>query len=480
MNTPAQQTWVGGRALASPIDTGERLHDPNTGVEIEAVRGSSLELVDDAVSAADAAHRAGIWRDLPASERAAVLDRIALILQERVEDIARWDALNSGVPLAVTRLFASSLPDTLRDAGRRAVAGGDERPAAATHGAVTLRRVPWGATALILPWNAPSAMAVKKLAFALAAGATTVMKPSPMSPWSAQLVVAAAHEAGVPDGVVNLVLGGRDVGERLVADPRIAAISMTGSTPTGRSIAIAAASRFARVRLELGSNNPAIIRGDADVAAAARVIADGAMKLSGQWCEAPRRVFAPRHLVDDVHDALVERISEETVGASTDERTTLGPVAFQARRDALEAQVRGFAASGARISRAAVPDLGGWFFPPTVATIDAGRITEEMFGPLITVSGYDTEDEAINAANSGPVGLAGYVLSGDVAAGLALGRELIAGEVKVNGSSVLDMASDSRQSFFGSSGVGGHGDDDVLDFFAGTQIIGTDRPGLPL
>lgn len=479
MTFPRQLTWIDGAPQECAVDTGDRLHDPNTGADLAPIFASSVDQVDAAVAAAARAHAAASWRGRTPTQRAAVLGSIADALDLRADDIARWDALNSGVPIAVTRLFAASLGDTLRAAAARAVALGDESAADADHGTVTLGRVPWGPTALILPWNAPSAMAVKKLAFALAAGATVVMKPSPQSPWSALLLVEEAHAAGVPAGVVNLVLGGRDVGERLVADERIAAISMTGSTPTGRAIATASAGRFARLRLELGSNNPAVIRADADIVDAARIIGDGALKLSGQWCEAPRRVFAPHDLVDAVHDALVARFSTEVVGSSLDEDTTLGPVAFRARRDQLEAQVAALEAAGARITRLPVPAQGS-FFAPTVATVPGGTVVDEMFGPLITVTGYGSEDEAVDAANEGPVGLAGYVLTRDVEAGMALGRRLTAGEVKVNGSSVLDMAADSRQSFFGSSGLGGHGDADVLDFFVGTQIIGTDRPGLPL
>ncbi|MDR5700427.1 aldehyde dehydrogenase family protein [Agromyces aerolatus] len=481
MDYPALSTWVDGEEQTSPIADGGRLVDPNTGEALADSRSSSPDQLDRAIAAADTAHRDARWRGLGPERRAELLVALADWIDARAEEIAVLDALNSGVPISVTRLFAGSNGDTLRGAAARAVAVGDSEVLPAEHGEVRLHRVPWGATALILPWNAPSAMAVKKLAFALAAGATTVMKPSSFSPWSAQLVVRGAHEVGIPAGVVNLVQGGGGLGRGLVADPRIAAIAMTGSTPTGRAIAAEAAPRFARLRLELGSNNPAIVRQDADLELAARSLTDGVLKLSGQWCEAPRRVLAPRALVADLVERLHAEFATRRMGSSVDPGTEVGPVAFEARRAELDGQLDRLSQQGARIVRAGTaPDLGGWFFDPAIAVVDGPGLDDEVFGPLLIVGGYDDETEALRLANTGQVGLAGYVYGADVPAAAALGTRLIAGEVKVNGSSVLDMAPASAQSFFGDSGLGGHGDADVLDFFVGKQVVGTDPAGLPL
>jgi phenylacetaldehyde dehydrogenase len=384
------------------------------------------------------------------------------------------------VPISVTRLFGGANGATLRDAARRAVAVGDSRALAAEHGPVRLHRVPWGPTALILPWNAPSAMAVKKTAFALAAGAAVVLKPSSFSPWSAQLLLEGVHAVGIPDGVVGLVQGSGGVGRTLVADERIAAISMTGSTPTGRAIAATAAPRFARLQLELGSNNAAIVRPDADLPAAAKALADGVLKLSGQWCEAPRRVLVDRARRDELARLLIAEFGRRTIGSSLDDATEVGPVAFAGRRDELAEQRERLAQAGAELLRVTQVPAQGWFFEPTVAVLDGPGLADEVFGPLLLVGGYTDEDEAVALANTGQVGLAGYVFGADEEAAAALGTRLVAGEVKVNGTSVLDMSPESAQSFFGASGLGGHGDDDVLDFFVGKQIVGSDRPGLPL
>ncbi|MBP3976277.1 aldehyde dehydrogenase [Microbacterium sp. BLY] len=480
MTFPALRTWIGGVAEESPDADGTWLHDPNTGEALQPSASSSLDQVDRAVSAAQEAHADARWRGLPPEDRAAALDALAAWLDDRAEAVARLDALNSGVPIAVTRLFGGANGATLRDAGRRAVAVGDVRALPADQGGVHLHRVPWGPTALILPWNAPSAMAVKKTAFALAAGATVVLKPSSFSPWSAQLLLEGVREAGIPDGVVNLVQGSGGVGRALVADERIAAISMTGSTPTGRAIAATAAPRFARLQLELGSNNAAVVLPDADLAQAARALADGVLKLSGQWCEAPRRVLVDRGRRAELAHLLIAEFARRTLGSSLDDTTEVGPVAFAARRTELEEQRDRLATAGAELLRVSRVPETGWYFAPTVAVLDGPGLADEVFGPMLLVGGYDDEEEAVRIANTGQVGLAGYVFGADEERAAALGARLVAGEVKINGTSVLDMSQESAQSFFGASGLGGHGDDDVLDFFVGKQVVGRDRPGLPL
>ncbi|MBK0870102.1 aldehyde dehydrogenase family protein [Saccharopolyspora sp. HNM0986] len=480
MTFPSPCTWIDGRAEQSRTDDGASLRDPNTGAELAPSRSSSSEQIDRAVGATAGAHADGRWSSLGAERRAPFLRALADGLDARADEIARLDAINSGVPISVTRLFASSNGDTVRSAADRALALGDAAALPADGRDVRIHRVPWGPAALLMPWNAPSAMAVKKLGFALAAGASAVMKPSPASPWSALLVAEAAAEAGIPDGVVNLVLGGAEAGSRLVEDERIAAISMTGSTPTGRAIAAAAAPRFAKLRLELGSNNPAIVLPDADVEVTAKALAGGAMKLSGQWCEAPRRVLASRAVRDRLVEGLRAELATLRIGSSLDDTTTLGPVAFEGRRQQLTAQRDVLAARGATIVETGLTPDEGFFFPPTLAVGEAVEPDSEIFGPLLTIEAFDEAEDAVRRANSGQVGLAGYVFSEDIDEAGALGARLVAGEVKVNGTSVLDMSPHSAQSFFGSSGIGGHGDAELLEFFLGKRIVGTDAPGLPL
>lgn len=480
MSYPELRTWIAGTAESSDIELRDELFDPNTSLPLQQLRTSSVAQIDRAITAATRAHESGEWRTRSPEERAVGLESFATNLEGLVGRVAQLDAINSGVPITVTRMFAGSLADTVRSAAQRAVSVGDVRALPAQGRTVRLRKEPWGPTALILPWNAPAAMAVKKLAYCLAAGATAVVKPSSASPWSAQLIVEAAHLAGFPPGVVNMVLGGRDTGQQLVGDSRIRAISMTGGTPTGKSIAVTAGAHLTRMQLELGSNNAAIVRGDASIAATAESLASGAMKLSGQWCEAPRRVLVDRAVFPQIVEALTETLARMRVGSSVDEQTQVGPVAFLARREELRAELARLVAAGARaIETGPVPDAG-WFISPTVIVGESIDLQQELFGPMITVQPTDGDEHAIALANQGQHGLAGYVFSADIDEALTVGARLVAGEVKVNGSSLLDLAENSEQSFFAESGIGGHGDAGLLEFFRGTKVIGVDDARLPI
>lgn len=477
---PALNTWIGTACELSAVRDTQALHNPNTGAVLVESRSSSAEQVDRAIALAHETHQAGTWEDLGVEGRAPFLLAFADLLDAEAESIAQLDALNSGVPIRVTRMFAASNGATVRSAVNRALELGDVEWLPAEGRKVCVHRVAWGPTALIMPWNAPSAMAVKKMAYALVAGATVVLKPSPASPFSTELVVQAAMKAGIPHGVVSLVLGGADVGHQLVSDKRIRAISMTGSTPTGRAIAVAGGQNFTRLRLELGSNNAVIVRDDADIAEAAALIVSGAMKLSGQWCEAPRRVIVASTRLEELVAALQHEMEKLQVGSSLDEATEVGPVAFEGRKAELVNQRETLRAAGARIIEVGTPKGEGWFMQPTIVVADEIDLALEIFGPMLTVQPSTSDAHAIALANAGHVGLAAYVFSADMPRAHQIGKKLLAGEVKINGTSVLDMSPLSVQSFFGESGIGGHGDADVLDFFTGKRVVGVDKLGLPI
>lgn len=480
MSFPDLTTWIAGSPELSEVESDDELFDPNTSLPLQRLRSSSATQTDRAIEAASLAHHAGEWRRRGAVGRATALHAFAQQLETVVDGVAQLDAVNSGVPISVTRLFAASMADTVRSAAERAIAVGDVRALPAGGRTVQLRKEPWGPAALILPWNAPSAMAIKKLAYCLAAGATAVVKPSPASPWSALLIVEAAQNSGIPPGVINLVLGGRETGEQLVGDPRIRAISMTGATPTGKAIAARAGVNLTRLQLELGSNNAAIVRADANIAATADNLASGAMKLSGQWCEAPRRVLVDRKILPQLVEALREALAGMRLGSSMEDETEIGPVAFQARRVELLAELARLVAAGAQAIETGPTPNAGWFVSPTVIVGETISLQQELFGPMITVQPTEDDEHAIVLANQGHHGLAGYVYSEDLDEALAVGARVVAGEVKVNGSSVLDLAPDSVQSFFAESGIGGHGDADLLEFFRGTQILGVEAAGSPI
>ncbi|EXG82574.1 aldehyde dehydrogenase family protein [Cryptosporangium arvum] len=476
MHLPVPRTWLAGVPGANTAPAVRDLFDPNTGEHLQTYAFSADQQVDAVLDAAVAAHASGRWADADLAERAVVLSAFATRLEGVADTIAELDALNSGVPVRFTRMFAESLPGTVRRAVELAEEQSTRRWLEADGRRVQLRRRAWGPTALLLPWNAPAAVLVKNVAYALVAGAPVVAKPSPESPWSAEIVADALTAAGVPAGVFGLVHGDARVGALIAADPRIQAISMTGSTHSGRSVASAAGRNLTRLRLELGSNNPAVVLADADVPATARALASGFTKLNGQWCEAPRAVYADSGLTGELVDALVAEIEQLRLGPSTSGDTTFGPMAFAGRKSVLEDQVTAMAAPGARsVAPLALPS-DGWFLSPTLIVGDEVRLPGEVFGPVLAISPVTGDRRAVARANALGGGLAGYVFTRDVERGLEVGSQIVAGEVKLNGTSLLDMARDSAQSFFGTSGLGGHGDRDVLEFFAGKQVLGADLP----
>lgn len=340
-----------------------------------------------------------------------MLDAFADALDAEADTIAHYDALNSGVPLRWTRLFAGALGGTVRQAVALGADLGDEQILPAAAGPVRLRRVPWGPTALVAPWNAPSAIAGKKMAYALIAGAPVILKPSPQAPWSAQVLAAAAAKAGLPAGTVGVLIGGGDVGAALCADRRIRAISMTGGRRAcdrcghGGAVHPAAAGtrlqqprdRARRRRRRHRSGSRRRVLGDDE---AQRPVVRGP----------PYRPRAPA-VADAFVEALAERVRAARLGPVLDDATEIGPMAFAARRDELVAQRDALAAAGHTvIDGAAVPEAG-WFFAPTVVLGDRIDLPGEVFGPMIAVEPVADDAEALVRASAAAGGLAGYVFS---------------------------------------------------------------------
>jgi phenylacetaldehyde dehydrogenase len=458
------------------------LCDPTTGEPIAQQAATDLATVELAIATADAIDRAGTWRDLPIAARAACLERIAAELEVLGEEIGLAEATGSGVPIGIARMFGGSLAGSFRDAvvllndgWMHADLGEHDRP-------VELLRIPWGPTLILVPWNAPAAMAAKKVANALAVGAPVILKPPEWAPFGCNILADAIAAAGLPAGVFQMVHGGADVGAALTTDPRIKCVSFTGSVTIGRLIAHACAEDFTPVQLELGGNNPVVVRADADVEATAALLAEGMVKLNGQWCEAPGQVFVSEGLHDSLVESLVRHLRAVRVGSHLDEDAQLGPLSHEAHRLRLDAQVQRLVGLGAEVIVAGEePDLPGWFWAPRVVVgANPADCTEEMFGPVVTLHPVASDAEAVELANASPYGLAGYVFGADVDAAMSVGREIRFGEVKINGTSLLDLSPDSVQSFWRGSGIGGHGDRDVFRFFCGTQIVGVDRSGLPI
>jgi phenylacetaldehyde dehydrogenase len=481
-----QRDLVDGQWSTPADDLRVALADPNTGEPLQQQRQSSPALVEQAVVAAAALHRDGLWRNTAPSTRADFLRHVADLLAGRADDIARNDSLNTGVVTAVTTLFAHGIPDTFRAAAEHLEADPGDHDLSDAGRAIALRYLPWGPAAVLAPWNAPSFIVAKKTAFALAAGAPVIAKPSNWAPSGPAVVAAMLHEAiadaGLPPALFQVVHGGAATGRLLAEDARVRALAFTGGRAGGVAVAGAAAADCKALQLELGSNNPAIVRADADIDKTAGALVDGFTKLNGAWCESPGSVFVVDRHHDALLDAMLDRLRAVRLGHSMDADSTMGPQAHRPQYQHVSDVVARLTEAGAIVHRVtSSPDLAGWFYPPVVVEDAPLDMTEaEIFGPVLTLHRVRDDTEALALANSRRTGLAGYVFGTDIDAAMRLGTELDCGEIKVNGTSVLDLTSASTQGFWGGSGVGAHGDAELLRFFRGARIVGVDRVGLPV
>lgn len=456
--------------------------DPNTREPIHAAPTTPARDVEAALQHASGAYDPTPWDADAREERAEALERVADLLEQRTEEIARADALTSGTAISATRVVASFLPHRVRAAAAEVRDIERVRGLDADGRDVRLYSIPWGPAAILTPWNGPSFIPAAKVASAVAAGCPVILKPSEHAPGSAQLVARCFVEAGLPSGAFQLVHGAGDVGSTITSDARIKIVSFTGGPGAGRAIARAAAEHFTVLQLELGGNNPVVVLEDVDVDVAAAGILEGMTKLNGQWCEGPGKVLAPTALVAPLVDALLDRIEELTVGHSLDDATDVGPISNLPHFETLQQRVGTLRAAGATIhAPAALPDLPGLFMSPTVAVgADPLTTTAELFGPVVSVHGVSSTEEAVNIANASPSGLDAYVFGRDTERAIGIGARLVAGEVRVNGAKVADLADGSAQSFWGRSGIGGHGPAESVRVFCGDRVVGVDSSDFPI
>ncbi|HEY2440306.1 MAG TPA: aldehyde dehydrogenase family protein, partial [Solirubrobacteraceae bacterium] len=372
------------------------------------------------------------WRAVTPSDRAAVLRRIADAVASHREELAQIEARNAGKPIEdargemdmVAQVFAyySGSPERLL---------GDTIPVAG--GQAWTVREPLGVVGLIVPWNFPLTIAAWKLGPALAAGNTVVLKPAELTPLSALRFGEIAHEAGLPEGVFNVVVGpGSTCGARLVEHPGVAKIAFTGSTEVGRSIAAGAAQTIKRVTLELGGKSPNIIFADADLAAAAAAAPGAVFGNAGQDCCARSRILVQAPAVDEFMAELERAVTSIRVGDPLDESTQMGPLISAGQRETVSSYV----SDGAPVAiRGSAPDGPGYWFAPTVlCPVDpqARAAREEIFGPVAVVIPFSDEEEAVRLANDTIYGLSGSIWSGDGARALRVAREIDAGVLSIN------------------------------------------------
>lgn len=464
-----QRLYVDGRWRDSASPATIEVVDPATDeVFGVAPRGCAAD-VDAAVAAAARAQPG--WAALPAAERIAALDRIRAGLQARADEAAALITREMGAPLWFSRQAQLGLPLKNLEIAARAMAqlaAQPEKLIASTR----VVRDPVGVVAAITPWNFPLHQITAKLAPALAAGCSVVLKPSELTPFDAGLLAEVIDAAGLPPGVFNLVPGsGAEVGEPLVTHPLVDMVSFTGSTTAGRRIAALAAPLMKKLALELGGKSANIVLPDVALAQALPVVLKQGWANSGQACACLSRVLLPRALYAAAQAQLVALAAQWRVGDPLDPDTQLGPVASRAQQARVQALLRSGIEQGARLLCGGVePPAGrarGAYVQPTLlADVQPWmRVArEEIFGPVIGLTPYDDEDEAVAIANDSDYGLSGGVWAADRAAAERVARRLRTGQVVINGSPL------NLQAPFGGvkqSGIGReYGHHGLLEYFA--------------
>lgn len=427
--------FIGGQDRSPGGTSVDQVINPTTGAVEALVPRATADEVAAAVEAASAA--LADWRVSPPGERSAALSTLADDVQERADEFAAVETLNVGMPSAFARATVDAAVDTLRFfAGAARVLEGPVAGEYVRGMTSLMRREPVGVIAQFVPWNVPLLMAVWKLAPALAAGNTVVMKPSQRTPLSLSHLTRQIARR-FPAGAVNVVTGDHTtVGTTLATHPRVAMVALTGGVEAGRELAALAATSTKRLHLELGGKAPIIVCPDADVELAAGTIVRAGLDNSGQDCTAASRVLAADGVHDRLVDAMEERIRRVRVGDPADPATEMGPVISEERRDWLQGQIRGAVAEGA-VLRAGGKSLdrpGSFLEPTLLANVPKGaRVTEvELFGPVITVERCDDEWEALGRANGSDYALAAGIWTRSIDRALALAAGVEAGKVWVN------------------------------------------------
>ncbi len=449
--------------------------DPSTGEVLCAVADATPE---DGRRALDAA--AGAQQEFAATApraRADVLMAAFDLLHQRIDDLALLMTLEMGKPLAEAKGEIAYAAEFFRHFSEEAVridGGYQTAPAGGSRFLIT--KQPVGPALLITPWNFPMAMGTRKIGPAIAAGCTSIIKPAEQTPLSMLALGEILREAGVPDGVVNILPTTRpgDLTEPLLRSGVIRKLSFTGSTAVGRVLLAQSAEKVLRTSMELGGNAGFVVFEDADIDEAVAGAMAAKMRNTGEACTAANRIFVQRSVIDEFGDRLAKAMSELPVGRGVEEGVRVGPLIDETAREKVQSLVDDAVAGGARVlTGGAAPDGPGYFYPPTVLTgvpVSARMGSEEIFGPVAPLTPFDTEDEVVAAVNDTEYGLVNYVFTNDLRRGLRVAEALESGMVGLN----QGVVSNPAAPFGGvkASGLGREGGRTGIEEFLETKYVG--------